>query len=538
MNTRSLWSSRYSKLISAAALIAASGCATQSQQFAEAAFAPPGAASLRPTSRERAEVWLAESPRTLTLHVDQTLPRPQLRSHDYRADERMRKGAEKGLGTAAEVFVKACVGIPGVGCALGALESPVWFAWGAIEGASGVKSVDTYYSIDKAQGAPRLLRQSNKAIDVPALLEHDVIAAAKTSVRHSVYPDHANADGSRRPESDGELRLTLHTFGLSGEVGTDPRVGLSLRVQADLRAPDGWSASLGEFDYQSSSRPVSEWRAGNARLFRREIHEGISRIAAQIVNAMDTKPSMLTIAKVTDYRSHRASLSEVVMSAPAVAKGEPGRTDLPTTGASWRYAFSDRMYGRDTRTIAVSVVGVNDGRIREELFMDGAGAQKTVLRRLVDPASERFAVYRSSGDYVLTEFAPYLVAARGEGALYTVTDAEGYPEVGPPAWIISASALPRKKIEVPAGTFSARGLQIWGRPAIPSARPSALRAFSIRVWYAPEVKRYVKLEHKTWSGQGDANSDELVELLEYRPGTEAGVQASAKVDHSGAMARP
>jgi hypothetical protein len=34
------------------------------------------------------------------------------------------------------------------------------------------------------------------------------------------------------------------------------------------------------------------------------------------------------------------------------------------------------------------------------------------------------------------------------------------------------------------------------------------------MWYAPEVKRYVRMDHKTWTGS-TVSTDEVVELLEF-----------------------
>jgi hypothetical protein len=42
--------------------------------------------------------------------------------------------------------------------------------------------------------------------------------------------------------------------------------------------------------------------------------------------------------------------------------------------------------------------------------------------------------------------------------------------------------------------------------------------FSIVAWYAPEVKRLVKLEHKTWElYSGKLNGHDVVELLAFSP---------------------
>jgi hypothetical protein len=39
--------------------------------------------------------------------------------------------------------------------------------------------------------------------------------------------------------------------------------------------------------------------------------------------------------------------------------------------------------------------------------------------------------------------------------------------------------------------------------------------FLFRAWYAPQVQRYVKLQHETWSLSGARFGEQLVELTSY-----------------------
>ena len=41
--------------------------------------------------------------------------------------------------------------------------------------------------------------------------------------------------------------------------------------------------------------------------------------------------------------------------------------------------------------------------------------------------------------------------------------------------------------------------------------------FNYRIWYAPEVRRYVKLQHETWGFNGQWSGEELVELERHEP---------------------
>jgi hypothetical protein len=37
------------------------------------------------------------------------------------------------------------------------------------------------------------------------------------------------------------------------------------------------------------------------------------------------------------------------------------------------------------------------------------------------------------------------------------------------------------------------------------------------VWYAPDIQRFVKLQHQTWASVAAPFSDDSFELIEYRP---------------------
>jgi hypothetical protein len=36
--------------------------------------------------------------------------------------------------------------------------------------------------------------------------------------------------------------------------------------------------------------------------------------------------------------------------------------------------------------------------------------------------------------------------------------------------------------------------------------------FLYRIWYAPEVGRYVKVQHESWLSNGSVSSNEVIEL--------------------------
>jgi hypothetical protein len=76
-------------------------------------------------------------------------------------------------------------------------------------------------------------------------------------------------------------------------------------------------------------------------------------------------------------------------------------------------------------------------------------------------------------------------------------------------------------VTVPAGTYRALRIEANGR------RTSAIYSqavfageFNLVVWYAPDVKRYVRLEHRVWSANPMDKAligHDVVELLKYTP---------------------
>jgi hypothetical protein len=204
-------------------------------------------------------------------------------------------------------------------------------------------------------------------------------------------------------------------------------------------------------------------------------------------------------------------------SAMAVERTEPASAVLPAAGTIWRYEFSDRMYGKQA-SVTVRVAGVFGEFVDEQLSVLYGSTARPPLRRDIQARTTRFAQYTIDNDYVLTEFAPYLFAAGGEEALREVAQPDGYPTAGDSDWVTQAAPPEWERVTVPAGTFKALRLEISGRRKISPFSPIAVYRFSIIVWYAPEVKRYVKLEHKTWLSEKRQYGDEVVELVEFRPG--------------------
>ena len=75
---------------------------------------------------------------------------------------------------------------------------------------------------------------------------------------------------------------------------------------------------------------------------------------------------------------------------------------------------------------------------------------------------------------------------------------------------------------MPAGSYKAIRIEISGRGAAGTGGAAfrqyarGVTRFLYTLWYAPAVKRYVKLRQETWDQNDVKYSDEMVELIAYK----------------------
>jgi len=196
------------------------------------------------------------------------------------------------------------------------------------------------------------------------------------------------------------------------------------------------------------------------------------------------------------------------LASPAAPSGNAG------TGAMYRYAWSDRQYGNKRFEFQVRVLGATGEEVTEALTV-GAGEGRATLV----PAGQPAFMARTVADGMLVEFAPYMRAS-------TANPGEAGPIAGYPAdhwgaWQVRAGEPQWDEVVTPAGTFRAIRHTLSGdRPGLYSGglspAGSAVKTFQYTVWYAPEVKRYVKARHQVWNTRSSPIGDDHIELLEYR----------------------
>jgi len=190
---------------------------------------------------------------------------------------------------------------------------------------------------------------------------------------------------------------------------------------------------------------------------------------------------------------------------------------LPRMGERWSYRSSGKWPTSPKLRFEIVVQSVTaDGLITDALRPLDPGA---------GPAPEIGRSRGSKPDIIAwngigNEFSPYL------GAYVTLADMDkqrGFPtpDLSPQwtQWYSEASAQGLESVSVPAGTFSAHKIEVWSsRHATGGVTQASIEPVRVHylIWYAPQVKRYVKLQRRVTSAAGQEIEKDVVELVSYR----------------------
>lgn len=157
-----------------------------------------------------------------------------------------------------------------------------------------------------------------------------------------------------------------------------------------------------------------------------------------------------------------------------------------------------------------------------------AGEVVTETLRMIDPAGGG-EVSRSRGgkaEFVAwkdigIEFSPYL------GALGELARLESQSGLATPdwesqwtLWYSQFKRIGQESVSVPAGNFNAHKFEVWSNRHATGTRmmaPSEPTRVHYYVWYAPEVKRYVKMQRRVISATNNELEAETFELVARTP---------------------
>jgi serine protease Do len=297
-------------------------------------------------------------------------------------------------------------------------------------------------------------------------------------------------------------------------VGNPERLTLTLSegLISGLRSEDPQLPPI------QTSAPISQGSSGGG-LFDSEgqlvgittlILVGRARIAQNLNFAMPAE----WILEVPERAKALLAARKSAPAASASATGDPASPGLPAAGATYRYQWSDRQYARKVQEFTVQISSVNGWNINESFGTGGATTAAQVSAR--EPT---FVGRKLADGQTLQEFAPYLPMPEHD-ALPPLGQISSYSGSG--GWNISAESRGWEQVTVPSGTYRALRVELRGvRPTGPvflggGALIEAVQ-FDYTAWYAPDVRRYVRVRHQTWNARSSSISDENIELLEYRP---------------------
>ena len=191
---------------------------------------------------------------------------------------------------------------------------------------------------------------------------------------------------------------------------------------------------------------------------------------------------------------------------------------FPQAGDSWTYRYIDGWKKDSPQTIVVKATGSKGGKVTDIMSMQGIEIED---ERSYEGKPE--GVERTLGQGVrVIELLPYVQRSLQEGL--TLGQEKNFPDIviGRNVYRINAKLTRREKTSVPAGTFDALRVDIIGERIGGSGGPvqhhelrSVPMSFAHTLWFAPEIRRIVKAEHKSTSGSRSRLDDDTLELVSF-----------------------
>ncbi len=240
------------------------------------------------------------------------------------------------------------------------------------------------------------------------------------------------------------------------------------------------------------------------------------------VPAPSTAPTVDTataIAAVPATTPRNAAAQAVAPVTPATPIPVPaGTTALPVAGERWLYRSSGKWRTSPKRRIEVVARSVAGTVVTDTLnVLEPAGTGAAELRRSRGDKPD-FIGWNAIGP----EFSPYFgafVDLLRQGSLSGLPTPDFDPQWT--GWLSQATVLGRDTVQVPAGTFEAIKVEVWSnrRPTgtLAQAQLEPVRVHYL-IWYAPQTKRYVRMQRRiTSAGHSESESDVFELVSHQRP---------------------
>jgi serine protease Do len=313
-----------------------------------------------------------------------------------------------------------------------------------------------------------------------------------------------------------DLKVGERVYAIGNPKGLE--VTLSEGLISGLRSKAD-AADAGDETLVQTSAPISPGSSGGGLFDAEGRLIGITTFGLRDAQNLNVALPTDWIAQIPE-RVKTATAKRDAAKAALAAQAGTAPPGYPAPGTVWVYGFKDRIFSRQAIDVTIRSVRVDDGMVEEAVTADSPDARD--VQRTVSARESRFVDYALSKSNILVELAPYLVAANEGKVPAELGKPKGYPlgGAGLPGWATSASIVDQEQVTVPAGSFRASHVHVKGKRTGPvNPRVAESSEFTLDIWYAPEVKRYVRIDHRVWSkGAFDNNLivHDVVELLSYR----------------------
>jgi len=302
-------------------------------------------------------------------------------------------------------------------------------------------------------------------------------------------------------------------------VGNPERLALTLSegLISGLRSEDPQLPPL------QTSAPISPGSSGGGLFDERGALIGITTLVmlgrTRIAQNLNFAAPAEWIKEIPERAQDQLAKRRERQAAPSGSlAAAPPAEGLPAVGTSWKYSFRDQRYSQPEQIFTIRVVGVEGWDVRESFDLVGDSGKTAAIN-----AKEiTFAARRVAGGYSLVELAPYFYSSELGKSLSALHRPVNYPTSGLREWRIDVAQVDSDEAVVPAGTFKTTRVVVTGTVqsfgSLQAGGPASVvpARFHYTAWYAPEVNRYVKVQHQTWNSSSTLIGDEIVQLLEYR----------------------
>ncbi len=187
---------------------------------------------------------------------------------------------------------------------------------------------------------------------------------------------------------------------------------------------------------------------------------------------------------------------------------------LPVRGERWTYRSSGKWPTSPKRRFEIVAQSVADNVVTDEL-------------RLLEPESGS-EVRRGRGnqpDFIAwnaigPEFSPYFgafVDLARQSPLGNLPTPDLHPQWR--NWYSKAEVVGRESVSVPAGTFNAFKIEVWSsRNRTGSQTEAQMEPVRVNylIWYAPEIKRYVRMQRVISTVASSESEKDVFELVNHR----------------------